>query len=309
MRSEPKNNYRAKCSVALAASLLMGGGCSGSDRAPALSAPASRLGLGVLDTVVLNTVRPTRLKIHVLSQSGRELSDSGVRYRMIAVDSRMLVDSNAVTCLHATDATVRVSLGHLHADVLVRCRPVYHLLFERPMQLNLGEAAKRLPLKALDASLQEVDLLAGTATIANASVASLEGLAVLPRSAGATVVTVSIGNQTTSTGVHVYSPASTLDSLGRQHRFVSVPLTLGPGEMRRWQIPPGEWMLTMLPEDDSLGIRMRIDGASCSDVRAFSPRRYICYARDTASVTVYHPQAGRRAVLKGELLVKGMSSL
>ena len=307
MRSDPRNNYRAKCSVALVASLLLCGGCSGSDQAAAHSGPASRLGLGVLDTVVVNAVRPTRLKIHVLSQSGRELSDSGVRYGMIAVEPRMLVDSNAVTCLDATDATVRVSLGRLHADVFVRCRPVYHLLFERPMQLNVGEAAKRLPLKALDASLQEVDLLAGTATIANGNVASLEGLAALPQAAGATVVTVTIGNQTTSTGVHVYSPSSTLDSLGRQHRFVSVPLTLGPNEMRRWKIPPGEWMLTMLPEDDSLGIRIRIEGANCADVRAFSPRRYICSARDTASVTVYHPQAGRRTVLKGELLVKGMS--
>lgn len=307
MRSNQRTNYRATRSVALVASLLLYGGCSGSNKVTAYSGPASRLGLGALDTVVVNAVRPTRLKIHVLSHSGRELPDSGVRYGMIAVNPRMLIDSNTVTCLDATDATVRVSLGHLHANLFVRCRPVYHLLFERPMQLNVGEAAKRLPLKALDASLQEVDLLSGTATIANDSVASLEGLALLPKSAGATVVTVTIGNQTTSTGVHVYSPASTLDSLGRQHRFVSVPLELGPGEMRRWQIPPGEWMLTMLPEDDSTGIRMRIEGANCSDVRAFSPRRYICYARDTASVTVYHPQAGRRAVLKGELLVKGMS--
>ena len=294
--------------IALAGSLLIFGGCSTSDRVAAHNGPPARFALGRFDTLVLNTVRPARLAIHMLNQSGRALSDSGVWYSMTTADTRMVVDSNTVTCLEATDATVRVSFGRLHADVFVRCRPVHHLLFERPMQLNVGDAAQRLPLKALDTALNEVNLLQGTATIADTSVASLEGLTVRPRSAGATVVTVSIGNRTTSTGVHVYSPARTLDSLGREHRFVSVSLILGPGEMRRWPLPPGEWMLTMLPEGDSLGIRMRIDGANCSDVRAFSPRRYICRSRDTASVTVYHPRDGRPTVLKGELLVKGMSS-
>ncbi len=66
-------------------------------------------------------------------------------------------------------------------------------------------------------------------------------------------------------GVHVHAPAPTLDGLRRNHRFVAVPLHLAPGEMRRLRLPSGGWMLTMLPEEDSLGIRLRIEDATCSD--------------------------------------------
>lgn len=290
-----------------AIAIALCGACSVADPVTARSGSAARLVVGSSDTVILNSVRPAQLPIRVVDRGGRSLSDSGARYQLLDVDPRIVVDGRAVTCLGATDAPVRVSLDHLRVDVLVRCRPVHHLLFEGPGQLHAGDTAQRLPVRAFDADLRPVHLLRGSATIANDGVAALDGLTLLPRSEGATVVTVLIGDRKASTGVHVYARAETLDGLAADRRLVAVPITLASGEVRRWVLPPGGWMLAMLPADDSLGLHFRVDGATCTDGRAFSPRRLICHSRDAASVTVYH-QSDARPALSGELLVKAMSA-
>ena len=290
----------------IATALVLNGACYPPDSGEARSESPARLVLASSDTVVLNSVGPATLPIRVLDRAGRALSDSQVRYRRLGVDSRILVDSGAITCLGATDASVRVSLNRLAIDALVRCRPVQLLLFEGPVQLHVSDSARRLPVRAFDAAFRPVRVLRGSAVIANDGVASLDGLMLRPLAEGATVVTVRVGDRMTSTGVHVYASAESLDGLAVGHRLVAVPLSLEPGEMRRWPLPPGGWMLTMLPEDDSLGLRLRIEGASCTDGRAFSRRRLICNSGETSFVTVYHPGDGRPA-LTGELLVKAMS--
>jgi hypothetical protein len=86
-----------------------------------------------------------------------------------------------------------------------------------------------------------------------------------------------------------------------------VPLRLGSGEFQRQHLPPGGWMLAMLPEEDDNphGIRLRVEGADCQSHLLNTPRRFGCNVGPGAIVTVYRPLGGRdTSAVTGELLVR-----
>lgn len=275
----------------------------------ACEGPPARLVVGTSDTVIVNGRRPVRIPVRVLDARGHALTDTGVRFQRISGAPIELSTTGMVFCPKAGDAQVRAVLGNVAASVLLVCRPVETVRVPGPIQLMLGDSAQQLPITAFDADGRQVDLLAGTATIADSSVAVLEGMRIRARSAGATVASVRIGDSSAAFGVHVYQRAATLDGLrSAGEQLIALPLALVKGEMRRWLMPPGEYMLAMLPEEsETPELRLRIEGAVCHP-NQLTKRRFVCLAQAEASVIVYHPSDPKSPpTLTGQLLVRKVS--
>ena len=131
-------------------------------------------------------------------------------------------------------------------------------------------------------------LVVGRASVADSEIATLRGLTLRPRSRGITHVGAHIGDGSAGVGVHVYQRVDTLaalDTLLRVRpgqRLFAVPLRLAPGELRRQRLPPGGWMLAMLPEDEErnpVGIRLRVEGATCQPNFLNARRRALPHPR------------------------------
>lgn len=267
--------------------------------------PPTRIVGGTADTVIVNHRRAVRIPVRVLDAKGRKLPDSAVRYQWVG-GSKVLFSSNGViTCVHSNDANIRASLGSISATILVRCRPVKKIQIAGPIQFLLPDSAQEMQMSVIDLDGKEVNLLAGTSDIMDTTVATIDGVRVIPRSPGSTVAGVRFGNQSAGVGVHVYERASTLDGLRHGKQFIGIPLRMSGTQVQTWDLPPGTWMLTMLPEDaESTGLRMRIEGANCSEAQ-LTRRRYVCLVKRDATVTVYHPSTSHSALqLTGELLVR-----
>jgi len=83
-----------------------------------------------------------------------------------------------------------------------------------------------------------------------------------------------------------------LDTLLRVHprrRAFAVPLRMESGTQYRQRLPPGEWMLTVLPREERgpNPIRIFMDGAVCDSNLLNDPGRLGCSAGSRASVIVY----------------------
>ena len=269
----------------------------------------AKIMIGSNDTVIVNNVRAVRLASRILSKDGRSLPDSLARYQWISGDTVPVSADGIVTCSRMADATIRVSAGKAVTRATLRCRPVEKVRVDAPMQFILpGDSAHTVRVQATDAQGSPVTLLAGSLMIRDSSVATWEGMKLRPRIPGTTVAGIRIGNRDAGLGVHVYERVSTLDDLRPEQRLAAVELRMTPGESRSWRLRPGGWMLAMLPEEDSDGIRLRVEGASCSP--GFTKRRLVCATKDGAAVTVYHPSAsGTGPVKTGYLLVRNLGDL
>ena len=179
------------------------------------------------------------------------------------------------------------------------------------MQFVLGESPQPIPLEALGTDGKPVNLLAGTVSEERGGVFAVEeGLRLRALAAGTSLTTVIIGDRNARVGVHIDEPASSLDGLRSGHdglrsghELVAVSMRLASGEVRRWHLPAGGWMLTMLPYDDETsGLRLRVEGAACRPL-AITRRRIACAVKQNASVIVYHPSTGP-SDLAGRLLVR-----
>lgn len=275
----------------------------------ASNGPPARLVAGSADTVIVNESREVRIPLRVLDADGQTLPDSAVRYRWIGGERLSVSDEGKVTCAHSADASVEASLGSLSTTMIVRCRPVNKIYISGPIQFLLPDTAQEMRMQVLDLDGKEISLLKGNTDILDSAVATLDGIRVIPKSPGATIVGVKFGNRTAAVGVHVYERVSTLDALRHGKQFVGIPIRMSGGEKQSWSLPPGTWMVTMLPEaDETTGLRLRIDGANCSTLQ-LTRRRYGCLVKTDATVTVFHPSTSKVAPeLSGELLVRHVNS-
>lgn len=267
------------------------------------TASPARVVVGSGDTVVINHIRPVRLPARVLDDAGRELPDTALRYRRVGGSDLPLSAQGVVTCTRAGDVIATAELEGVTTRFVLSCRPVHVLRLRGPVQLMVGDSAVELPLSAFDSLGRSVDMVAGTVILDDTAVAEVDAMRIRPKAAGVTLLEVRAGNRAARAGVHVYQPVATLDGLTAAQRHVAVALRLGPAEMRRWPLPAGTWMLTMLPEDDEeRGLRLRVAGANCMP-SGLTRRRYTCLARQDASAMIYHP-GGHAATLAGTLLLR-----
>lgn len=281
--------------------------------------PAVRLATGRSDTVIVNSRRSTPLPIQALDAAGRAVAGAPIRYAWAGGDSLPVDTAGTVTCTRSGDFSVRVSLGLISTRVFVRCRPVEYVRFPGPAQFILGDSEMsrplQIPVTAYGVDGRPVVVLAGSAEVSDTGVAVLRGLTLYPRSRGIAMAGAYIGERAAWVGVHVYQRVDTLaalDTLLRldpKQRLFAVPLRLESGEFTRQSLPPGGWMLTMLPEvdRDPNPIRLRIEGAACQANIFNTARRFVCWAGPTASVIIYRLSSRTRLSAEtGYLLVRAV---
>lgn len=280
--------------------LLGTSGCGSSASAPA------RITAGAADTVVVNNVRAVHVPVQVFDAAGHALSDSSVRYTWQAGEPMAVSALGTVVCSHRGDATIRATLRQLSTRIVVRCRPVAAVRFPGSLELVLGDSAQPIPFAAYGPDNRPVDIVAARVWVRDSGVVALNGVRVQGRMQGTTLISITIGDQGATSGVRVYERTTTLDGLKTERRLVALPLRLARGSMQRWSLPPGGWILSVLPpEKDGAGIQLRVEGARCDMLQGFGPRRYGCVSNQMASVVVYAPwRAGSTEVLTGTLAVK-----
>lgn len=289
--------------------------CAGEPQAA--RGPAVRLAAGASDTIIVNSRRPTLLAIRALDAAGRAVAGAPIRYEWVDGAPLPVTTTGEVTCTRSGDHAVRALLGSLAARVLVRCRPVEYVRIPGPVQFILGDSTMSqpatLPVAAYGADGRQVALFDAQLRVEDSGVATPVGLTLHPRSRGITLTSVTVGDRSAAMGVHIYQRVSTLaalDTLLRvppNQRLFAVPLRLERGGLRRQRLPPGGWMLAMLPEedDDPHGIRVRVEGAACKANLLNAPRRFGCEAGPGATIGVYRAFGSRdSSVATGYLLVR-----
>ena len=286
--------------------------------APGRPGPPVRLAVASgTDTVVINGQRATSLPVLAIDAHGRTASVAAIRYELAGGLHVPLSPDGEVTCSQAGDLVVRASLASLDTRLSVLCRPVEHVRIPGPIQFVLGDSAlgrpRDLPVEAYGRDGRAVALIAASVGIMNPAIASLSRLTMTPHQPGATLAWAYVGEREARIGVHVYQRVdglNALDTITRivpKRRLIAVPLRLAAGEVLRQHLPPGSWMLSMLPEDDRdpTRVRLRVEGATCNPV--LTTRRLICGSRLGAMVVVYRPPGSAdppRA--PGDLLIRWM---
>jgi hypothetical protein len=279
--------------------------------------PAVRLGTGSSDTLIVNNRSPTTLSVHAFDPAGRTIPTAPIHFTWLSGDSVPVDTVGVIACQRAGDLMVRASLGRLSTNVFVRCRPTQYVRIPGPIQFILGDPEMMrpvvLPVAAYAANGRPVTLFDATLRIKDEDIASINGLTVSPRSRGITLAWARVGNVDAGIGVHIYqrvNSLSALDTLLRVppgQRLFAVPLRLGSGALFRQRLPPGGWMLTMLPENDHdpYRIHLRVENAHCGPNFLNTPRRWGCGVRDSAAVVLYRPyRKSDTSVDAGYLLVR-----
>jgi hypothetical protein len=272
--------------TAAALSLLVAGGCKGA--LAHVDGPPVRLLAGIHDTVVVNEYLVTRLPVRALDSAGHDVRVTGMRYRQTSGDPIALSALGIIKCDRSADADVRATLGTLSANFHVLCRPVTDLRTMGGADLVIGDSAKELSIKATGPDSQIVAPLAGSVVIDDANIASVTGLRVTARNPGMTLVHVRIGNFSRGVMVMTYERVSSLEGLRAEQRNVLVPVRLAHGEMRRWRIPRGFYLITMSRGSSTADAPMlNFGGVRCGN--AMGPTSYLCRAPSAMTVIAYHP--------------------
>ena len=265
----------------------------------------TRLSVGPNDTLIVNSVRPVRIPLRGIDARQRDVQVDNARFQLTAGDSITMSSDGVVTCTRSGDAAIRASFEHLVTTVVVRCRPVRSVRVAGPIQFIVGDSARAIPAQVLGLGGEPVSILAGTITLQDSGIVEAEGLRIRPLSVGGTLLSLRVGDQEGAAGVHVFELVTTLDSLTADREFVALRLRLESGESRRWRLPAGQWMLTMMPyEDEGRGLRLHVEGAVCMAAR-LTARRTVCEVKTSASVVVDNPTKTQQS---GELLVRRVNS-
>lgn len=260
--------------------------------------------VGVRDTLIVNNWKPVRIPSRVMDAAGRDIPGAAPRYQWVAGDTFAITKEGVVHCARSGDAILRASLRTVVKTVILHCRPVRQLRSTASMQLIVGDTSQPLPIEAIDMDDKPVRMLTGSVSTMRDSVVAIEpGLRVSARVGGASLTTVYVGDLHVRVGVHTYERVQRLDSLRVNQRPTIVRLQLASGERKRWHLPAGVWMFTMLPYDDeATGLRLRVQNANCAPL-LITRRRHSCVVMgNDGAVVVSNP--GRAEVLVGELLVE-----
>ena len=270
--------------------------------------PPARLAAGAsgyADTVVVNNVEPVRIPLRVLDAQGHLLASAGVRYQRTSGAALPVSENGTVTCTQRGDAVVRASLGLIATSLFLRCRPVDKLYLDGVIELIAGDSAQLIPVEALGKDRRRVDLLAGSTRILDSSIATLEGLRIRPRSPGGTLAGVFIGDRGGWVQVEVYKRVGTPEGIRQDHNLM-VPVRLGSGDMRKWRLPAGSYILSMRPEGSAL--RFALINGDCGRIPFV--RAYLCAARADASVIVYNPWRNDPVpAARGELALRRLTDV
>ncbi len=203
------------------------------------------------DGIVVNHARPVQLEMRVLNKAGHQLNANGVQFAWMSGAPMTVTRAGVLTCIERGNARVRASLGALHTDVDVRCRPVVELRAATWIDFIAGDSTPRpLPFEAFGLDGFPVTELRGGMSLADTSIATLDGATVRAKKEGATVIQLKVGEQQARMFVVVYSRVASFDSLRDDQRYVARPVRLARGDTLQWALPNGTYWLKYLPARD-----------------------------------------------------------
>jgi hypothetical protein len=277
-----------------------------------------RLAGDISDTIIVNSRWPQRLPVHAFDAKGRIVVGAPIRFERVDGADVPIASAGGVKCTTSGDLSVLAVLDSLRTQVFVRCRLVDTVQVQGPIQFVLGDSQlgrpRAFPLGVYGADGRSVSLVTASIFLMDSNVATLRGTTIYPRSQGISLVEVHIGDHEGATGVHIYQRVDALDALDtllRVHpggRAFAVPLRMESGTQYRQRLPPGGWMLTLLPREEHgpNPIRMLVDGAACDSNVLNDPGRLGCTAGSRANVIVYRPfSRPASAPATAYLLVRG----
>jgi hypothetical protein len=257
--------------------------------------------------------------VHAFDAKGRTVVGAPIRFERLGGADVPITSAGAVKCTKSGDLSVRAVLDSLTTRVFVRCRLVDTVQVQGPIQFVLGDSKfgrpRAFPLGVYGADGRPVSLFTASIFLLDSNVAKLRGTTIDPRLQGVSLVEVHIGDHEGGTGVHIYQRVGALDALDTllrvhpQRRQFAVPLRMESGAQYWQHLPPGGWMLTLLPQEehDPNPIRIFVDGAVCDSNFLNDPGRLGCSVGSRASVIVYRPFARpASAPASAYLLVRGL---
>jgi hypothetical protein len=250
-----------------------------------------RVGRG--DSVVVNHTSTVPLPLTAVAANGARREQPRAQWRQLSGPDLQLTDSGTVTCTAAFDARVRVQVGTLTKEAVVRCRPIRGVLFfDGGVQLRPGDAPREYPFYAIGLDNQPVQLIAGEAAVLDTSVAELVDGKVRAKRAGTTDILVKAGDCRKFISVMVRDTVSDLAQL-RPYSDYIVPLRLVSGEYQAIPVPAGHLIVRL--DTDSLAhdrLALGVLRANCARMRP-DPQHLSCMTGDTSVVVVRRrPSAG-----------------
>lgn len=262
-----------------------------------------RLVAGRSDTVIVNSHRSVLLAVRLVDANGVEHRSTGVSYQLIAGGDVILAEGGRVTCGRSGDAQVAATYAGLSTRVTVLCRPIEGFRMPRELRLTMGGPPAALVVGALGVDMKPVDMIAGTASVRDSLVAKLVDGYIHARARGLTMVDVEAGDCEVSIPVEVVEARSTTDGL-LPHQQYAESLSMAAGELRSWRLPPGRYEVSLVG-DRGTPANLRLASYQM-DCGAFpqTKEKYLCVAKDRASVIVHQVQpVGRGRQSTGTLLV------
>jgi hypothetical protein len=267
------------------------------------------------DTVVINQTGLTRLRASVLDQYRRHLAaDTTVRYAWQSGDSIPVALDGTLRCVKNGTAIVRATFASLARDFVLRCRPVAWIEAATWLDLFVGDSARDFSFVAHGPEGGVVTDLRGTVTVADASVAAIEGTGVRAKRPGATVAIIDVGGRETRIPIMVYQPVDSFVGNPPKLGLMSMSVTLARGDTIRTPLPKAAFWVTYIPRDrgappptiELLGY----GGCSAGDgvhQRRVEDGEYAkyCFSRSGSRLMIAHGATGA-AVVRGTVAIRLM---
>ena len=270
------------------------GGLTGTVATAACARRPARLVAGTSDTVVVNDTLSVPVPMYGLDASGRRVAVRGVRFDSMSTNGIHLSADGDVTCSRRADATARATLGDVSTVFALLCRPISGFAVHDRLQLIVGDPPEELNARAIGVDGQTVTLLAGSTTVEDSTIVSIDNGRVRARRPGRTFIDVEAGGCAMNIVVEVFERADSTAAMQPWQEFTLVPLRLVGGELRMWRIPPGKYELLLVPDTTARG--KAVLGASATNCSRWpgNDERYTCIARQNASVIVRNASAPGR---------------
>lgn len=234
----------------------------------------ARIDLTGIPTQVVDRAMHT-LQAAVLNSKGETLRGRTVRYSVAPAGIAEVSPGGTLQCLKSGDATLTLKGGGLTETTTVRCRIPSLIKMPEPLRLVAGGAAVPVAPQVFDEKGEPLAEVVVPIVSTRPEVAEFASGAVRPVALGRATLRGTLGAIVGVTTVEVVE------------RLDGGPLTLKDGEVRRWPLVPGTYLVTAEMEPTvkvAQGLIVSWEGASCPPSAEKPSLRETCtlYGKGTA---------------------------
>ncbi len=231
------------------------------------------------DTLVINTLVPTRTGVVALSTTGDTVVSPRLTYALPATRAMRLNADRTITCVDDGDGVVSVAAGAAHATLPVRCHLIRAFGFPEPIELVLGSASVPLLVDARDKEGEVIQRARMPLIIDDTSVVQLKngrlvGLKVGRVWISATDIKSSVpGERMGVASVSVQELIASSDTIA-----------IAGGDSVVWPLKPGAYILVTSFDAGSAvrGVLTSWPGTYCPTVPPAAEHRLVCLVRPEA---------------------------